>query len=357
MEEIIRDLLLRHPCYGEEDVLKSLLQMLYGNGHLLSSQTAVQLRIAEEMARVKDRPEEPLVEELGSWLRLNIRPAKRAGLRPNWIAAMMRLSRPRTPDPQRARLARAVEELGDLPRIDKVRLRTLAQPLIGTRQIPSHSMRCYREEDPAYRVLDAAWAPIIPVLTTLNEVWRAEPMLLTIDGPSAAGKSQLAAVLAAVLDAPVIHTDDYCVPHSRKTPERLAIPGGNLDYERLDTEILTPHFNQVNIILRRYDCHEDRLTDIVHGIPRHGMILEGCYSNLPGIRERAQLRIFLQVSPEEAGRRIEQRNTPQEAEAFRTRWMPLEQAYFEAYGLPDEGCMVLQTDGMELNRLEECLTI
>ena len=356
MEEIIRGMLRRHPCYNEEDVLKTLFQVIYGNGHRRNTQTAVQLRIAEEMARTGEDAGEPLVEELGAWLRLNLRPAKRLGLRPSWIAAMMRLSRPQTPDPQRARLARAVSELGELPGVDRERLWLLTQTLLAANDLPSHSARCYREEDPAYRILDAAWQPVIPVLTALAAVWREEPMLMTIDGPSAAGKSIFAEILRLVLDAPVIHTDDYCVPHSRKTPERLAIPGGNLDIERLETEIITPHFNQANIILRRYDCHENRLTEIVHGIPKHGMILEGCYSNLPSIRERAQLRLFLEVSRDVAEKRIARRNTAAEADAFRERWIPLEQAYFKAFNLPDEGCLVIKADSMELDRLQACLT-
>ena len=57
--------------------------------------------------------------------------------------------------------------------------------------------------------------------------------LVTIDGPCASGKTTLAEQLAEMLPAAVIHTDDYVVPHALKTAERLAIPGGNCDAERL----------------------------------------------------------------------------------------------------------------------------
>ena len=58
--------------------------------------------------------------------------------------------------------------------------------------------------------------------------------LVTIDGPCASGKTTLADRLAEMLPAAVVHTDDYVVPHTLKTAERLAVPGGNCDADRLD---------------------------------------------------------------------------------------------------------------------------
>ena len=58
-------------------------------------------------------------------------------------------------------------------------------------------------------------------------------LFITLDGPCASGKTTLARALAQELNAFVVHTDDFVVPHAQKTPERLAIPGGNCDAERL----------------------------------------------------------------------------------------------------------------------------
>ena len=51
-------------------------------------------------------------------------------------------------------------------------------------------------------------------------------MLVTLDGPCASGKTTLAGVLAGIFGAGVVHTDDFVIPHSMKTPERLRIPAG-----------------------------------------------------------------------------------------------------------------------------------
>ena len=39
--------------------------------------------------------------------------------------------------------------------------------------------------------------------------------------------------------------------------------------------------------------------------------------------------------------RLEQRESPASLKMFDERWIPLENAYFEAFGLPDEGCILI----------------
>ena len=65
-------------------------------------------------------------------------------------------------------------------------------------------------------------------------------VLITLDGPCASGKTTLAGRLAKALHAAVLHTDHFVVPHERKTAERLRVPGGNCDWERLTSEVLIP---------------------------------------------------------------------------------------------------------------------
>ena len=56
----------------------------------------------------------------------------------------------------------------------------------------------------------------------------SKPLLITIDGPCASGKTTLAGKLSAALSCDVLHTDDFVVPHARKTAERLSVPGGTV---------------------------------------------------------------------------------------------------------------------------------
>ena len=167
-------------------------------------------------------------------------------------------------------------------------------------------------------------------------------LLITIDGPCASGKTTLARKLAELLHAPVIHTDDYVIPHARKTAERLARPGGNCDAERLEREILAPFQKGEPVKYRRYDFRADRLLpeeELPDGIQL--LILEGSYCNLPVLRQYAGLRLFVNTPEEIRMERLRKRETPESLKKFQEMWIPLENAYFEAYGLPDGDCIIL----------------
>lgn len=167
-------------------------------------------------------------------------------------------------------------------------------------------------------------------------------LLITLDGPCASGKTTLARTLAQELNAFVVHTDDFVVPHAQKTPERLAIPGGNCDAERLLREIIVPWKQGQTPTFQRYDCHHDALLPPETLTPdHHVLILEGSYCNLPCIRPYADLRLFMATSEETRLERLRRRESPASLQRFYDRWIPLENAYFAAYGLPDDGCILI----------------
>ena len=85
------------------------------------------------------------------------------------------------------------------------------------------------------------------------------PFFAVLDGPCASGKTTLAAFLEhAIPDLYIVHMDDYYIPMAQKTPERLSVPGGNADTERLLEEVLLPHRAGKDAVVRPYLCHEDR---------------------------------------------------------------------------------------------------
>lgn len=168
----------------------------------------------------------------------------------------------------------------------------------------------------------------------------AERILITIDGPCGSGKSTLAAALTEQLACPVVHMDDYVIPHAMKTPERLATPGGNADAERLLAEVIRPWMAGKAACVRPYLCHEDRFGEAQPLPDSRVLILEGTYCNLPEIAAHASLRLFLTIDPAAQQERLLSRVGPERLVAFNERWIPLENAYFAAYGLPDAGCVV-----------------
>ena len=96
-----------------------------------------------------------------------------------------------------------------------------------------HSGAYRLRERPAYRLVDARYAPLLPVFVRLAaQPGRPGARTLAIDGRAAAGKSTAAALLAAALGAGVVHMDDFFLPAALRTPQRLSEPGGNVHYER-----------------------------------------------------------------------------------------------------------------------------
>ena len=166
-------------------------------------------------------------------------------------------------------------------------------------------------------------------------------LLITLDGPCASGKTTLAQALARELNAFVVHTDDFVVPHAQKTPERLAIPGGNCDAERLLREVIIPWKQGQIPTFQRYDCHHDCLLPPESLTADGALILEGSYCNLPGIRAYADVRLFMTTPEETRLERLRRRESPESFQRFLDRWIPLENAYFAAYGLPDDGCILI----------------
>ena len=65
---------------------------------------------------------------------------------------------------------------------------------------------------------------------------------------------------------------------------------------------------------------------------------------LPDIRRHADLTLFLRINPEVQQERLLQRVGAARLKDFNARWIPLENAYFDAYHLPDESCVLVPQD-------------
>ena len=333
----------RRPGLRQQDVVKFVFQAMLGVGHLLSSSEAAEAFIAREAETLRADPAEPLTERLSpAWCRLSLRGAWEMGFTPTVIAGLMFASSAALPFTREDvfRFCGQLAASGD-PAFTDARV---PEQILDETWLPSHSA-AYRElYHPAYRVVSAEWIPRMEAVRRMAAA-RAERVLVTIDGPCASGKTTLAEDLAAVFGAAVAHTDDFVVPHARKTTERLAQPGGNCDRERLAREIAAPWKRGEAAVFRRYDCHGDRLLPAERLPESRILILEGSYCNLPEIRQYADVRIFLNTRPEVRRQRLEHRESEQSLRMFRDRWIPLENRYFEAFGLPDPECIVITEDG------------
>lgn len=162
-------------------------------------------------------------------------------------------------------------------------------------------------------------------------------LLLAIDGRCGSGKTTLAGVLAEKAGAQVVHMDDFYLRPEQRTPERYAEPGGNVDWERLLEEVLEPLRGQGPVVYRPYDAHRQVMLEAVRLEAEPVTVIEGSYSCHPELWKYYDIRIFLDISPEEQLKRILRRNGPEGLDMFRSRWIPLEEEYFREFR-PDRDC-------------------
>lgn len=162
-----------------------------------------------------------------------------------------------------------------------------------------------------------------------------QPLVVAIEGRCASGKTTLAEALRRHYGCQVIHMDHFFLRPQQRTPERLARPGENIDHERFLEEVLTPLGDGKEFSYRPFDCSCQALAAPVTIEPGDLTIIEGAYACHSELWDRYDLRIFLTVPPEEQMVRILRRNGEGMARIFRDRWIPMEEAYFEAFRVAD----------------------
>jgi len=338
LKDMLRWHIQHHPAMEGQDKAKLYFQAVLGCGHLLGDEALVARRITEELATQTPNEGEPLTEPLGpDYVRLNLRRAMAEDIPALWIARLMKRSMPSCLPPR----SKVVDELAQL---NDPSLEPYIQRLQEDETwLPNHSAAYHQAYAPAYRVISRQCVALLPSLIAAAKLSRKDQVLICIDGPCGSGKSTTAALLGSILDAAIVPMDDFFLPHPAKTPQRLAQPGGNADWERVVEEFLQPWLRGEAVAYRPYDCHTGSYASPVTVPKKHFTILEGSYSLMPAISQHADLRIFLQIDQQTQHQRILARNGEQMLKMFIQRWIPLEQAYFSAYSLPNESCLVLST--------------
>ena len=170
------------------------------------------------------------------------------------------------------------------------------------------------------------------------------PLLIALDGRCAAGKTTLANRLAEQYGWGVIHLDDFFLQPAQRTSQRLAEPGGNLDRERLISEVLLPLTRHRPGVYRVFDCRTMGCAAVPRPLPAAPVVLlEGSYACHPDLRPLCGLHVFLTVDPGEQLRRLTARN-PARLQDFRTRWIPMEEQYFRYFHIPETCDLTLVSD-------------
>lgn len=160
--------------------------------------------------------------------------------------------------------------------------------------------------------------------------------VIGIDGNCAAGKSTFAATLSKQFGFQVIHTDDFFLFPEMRTTQRLSTPGGNIHHERFVNEVIDGIKSKTEFLYGVFDCRKGKIDKYLTVDPSLPIIIEGAYSLHPKFFDIYDLKIFFEIDKKTQLERIEKRNGCEALKTFCSKWIPLENKYFEFYGIKEK---------------------
>lgn len=186
------------------------------------------------------------------------------------------------------------------------------------------------------------FSPVLERIRGLAE--RGGSVVIAIDGRCGSGKTRLSRLIEESFPCNVLHMDDFYLPFARRAGDWEAVPGGNMDFQRLRDELLLPIQAGEEAVYRPYCCPGDSFGEPVTLPRRELTVVEGSYSRHPSVGIAYNLTIFLTCSKEVQRRRLAQREGSRYA-AFEERWIPMEENYFRHFDVEGTSDMVLDTGG------------
>ena len=326
-----------------QDAVKLIYQATFGVGHMLAEETIVRDRIKEEM-RMMLPADVPVTENIGGGFmrfHMNGMSIERMTDLADLVAALFLEAGTHstgTGEQFAARLnilrtltADGVFSFGT----DELEA-YLADYLAGGLRAVSHSETYRAAYHPAYRVVSRDLAMLLPLLDDIRDHRNhSDSVILVIDGFCASGKSTLASRLAKIFGARLIPMDDFFLPPSKRTPERFAEPGGNVDYERFYDEVVC-HLADDVLTYGVFDCSEMAVTHNAVLPKTPVTIIEGAYALHPKFGNYADIRAFMETGEAEQKRRILSRDGAEMLAMFESRWIPFERNYEAAFAVREQ---------------------
>ena len=352
MKETILAHVTAHPSMTEQDMIKLCYQAVFGAEHLLTDRAKALAYFEYEWNNTPEK-EMPLFEPLSiRYARIHLAAWKHQRLPADWLFRIfyMTASSPSgASDSDLNTLLDVIDELADQKSLPfaAAEWRAARNNYLRNGGGAVHHSEKYRNaEHPAYRVIDRRYIALIPLLTKIAKIQpsQGETATIAIDGRAASGKTTLAQMLANILDAGVVHMDDFFLPPELRTQERLAEPGGNVHYERFVRQVI-PHLkNNGTFDYPTFDCSKMQLDGVRNVSAGQWRVVEGSYSHHPKLSRHMDLRVFCLVSPEEQMRRILTRNGETMAKMFAERWIPMEERYFNTFHIAEDADIIIDTE-------------
>lgn len=220
----------------------------------------------------------------------------------------------------------------------------LAKLFVMTAKEHIGSEKVFRDTyNPHYRLLRAEYAFYFNVLKTIQkQADIGKAIIVSIDGRCGSGKTCLAEVIRRVFPCNVFHMDDYYLPMNKRKKNWEQLPGGNIDFERFEQDVLTPAVNGGTITYRPFDCQSGMYKSMEQVQPCKLTVVEGSYSGHPLIADKYDLKIFLTCSKEVQSMRLKEREG-ENYHAFEQRWIPMEENYMQKCDVLKNSNMIIDT--------------
>ena len=341
----LKEQLQRHPVMQARDVVKLCYQAACGAEHLLSDMSGAYQYFCEEYEGLTPYDGD-LYEQISQDVcRVNMACWKYKGLPKEWL---FRIFTGTVFDADgKARLEAylsAAEEVLNAEGFDMPAWYAFLEIYRADGMPAVRHTEAYRAaEKPAYRIVNTAYLPLLPVLERIaGETAHDRSYVIVIDGKAGAGKSTLAEKLRRVLDAGMVYMDDFFLPPELRTRERLDEVGGNIHYERFAEQVLPYVGERAAFDYEVFDCSRMALNGTCRVSDSPFRIVEGSYAHHPRFGDYGNLRLFVDIDADTQLQRIVLRNGEAMAERFRTQWIPMENRYFETYDIRARAHLVIE---------------
>lgn len=337
-----------HPATQPQDIVKQCYQAAFGAEHLLKDIDRAKQYLQREYETVIPSNSIPLYEEISETVcRVNLASWKAKQLPLNLLFQLFIQSSTISTNGKELFLQYLQE----------------ATPIIQTETVPFsfeqwnnflneykaigmpslHHSEAYRNQEfPAYRIIKKEWIDLLPMLEKINEITtKKSDGVIAIDGRAGAGKTTLAHKLSQFLNAELIAMDDFFLPMNLRTEERLQSAGGNIHYERFLEQVIPYLHSHRPFTYQIFDCS---IMDYNKEKSIHNTgwtIVEGSYSHHPLFQHYADITIFVDITKELQMKRILQRNGEKMAHLFETKWIPMEEHYFQQFQIKEHSDFVI----------------
>ncbi len=196
-----------------------------------------------------------------------------------------------------------------------------ASPEQQASEVPEHSKRREMSEGLGDEALGVAAGALAR--------WRGPAGAVTVvavDGHGASGKSTIAGQLCSLSGATVVHTDDFFLPLSLSSPERMQRLEGYYDLARLRAEALEPLKDGREAVFRAYNWESGTLSPRTKRVCPEGLVvLEGVCSSSPELSDLVDKTVYVHTPESERLGRLRARVAPQE---WDSDWLRAEKEYF-----------------------------